>query len=81
MPDFENIRSRQYRPDPEKCCSACVFGEGEHADWCVVDLSGERPPFPFGPPEFVLSRGGNYRRFSRREIERQNLLAAMGSDL
>lgn len=23
-----------YRPDPEYCCEACVFGRGEHAIWC-----------------------------------------------
>jgi hypothetical protein len=28
------ITSRPYQPDPETCCEACVFGRGEHAEWC-----------------------------------------------
>jgi len=31
MSDFT---SRVYRPDPEQCCEACVFGRGVHAEWC-----------------------------------------------
>jgi len=29
------IKSRVYRPNPYKCCERCVFGSGEHADWCM----------------------------------------------
>lgn len=28
------IQSRDYRPNPEFCCEACVFGRGPHAEWC-----------------------------------------------
>jgi len=24
----------QAKPDPAMCCDACVFGRGEHAEWC-----------------------------------------------
>ena len=30
-PDFT---SRRYQPDPEKCCERCVFGRGQHAEFC-----------------------------------------------
>ena len=29
---MSEITSRPYRP--EQCCEACVFGRGEHAEWC-----------------------------------------------
>lgn len=32
-----DIHSNPYRPDPEQCCERCVFGTGEHADWCEED--------------------------------------------
>jgi hypothetical protein len=32
MPDAE-LMSRPYQPG-EKCCERCVFGRGEHAEWC-----------------------------------------------
>jgi hypothetical protein len=28
------ITSLPYRPDPELCCDACVFGTKKHAEWC-----------------------------------------------
>ncbi|MEN6537694.1 MAG: hypothetical protein ABFD89_28840 [Bryobacteraceae bacterium] len=31
---MSDIVSRRYRPNPDKCCEACCFGQGEHADWC-----------------------------------------------
>jgi hypothetical protein len=34
---MEDIQSRPYKPDPEKCCEACVFGTGLHAPWCEYD--------------------------------------------
>lgn len=30
------LYSRPYKPDPEKACEACIFGAGEHAEWCPV---------------------------------------------
>ena len=30
----DNITSRAYRPNKDVCCEACVFGRGEHSDWC-----------------------------------------------
>jgi hypothetical protein len=29
-----DITSRPYRPSGDWCCEACVFGRGEHAEWC-----------------------------------------------
>src|ERR1700690_3328585 len=34
MTDRDGNRSNPYRPDPAHCCEACVFGRGEHAEWC-----------------------------------------------
>jgi hypothetical protein len=31
-----SITSMPFRPNPEMCCEACVFGRGEHAEWCYV---------------------------------------------
>jgi hypothetical protein len=31
---MSDIVSRPFHPDPEYCCEACVFGRGEHSDWC-----------------------------------------------
>ncbi len=28
------IQVAQYHPNPSKCCKACVFGRGPHAEWC-----------------------------------------------
>lgn len=28
------IYSRTFKPAPSMCCSACVFGQGEHEPWC-----------------------------------------------
>jgi hypothetical protein len=30
-----DLVSRAYRPDSEKCCESCVFGKGEHANFCA----------------------------------------------
>ena len=35
---MDKIVSRQYKPNPAKCCEACVFGRGEHAAWCTVQV-------------------------------------------
>lgn len=47
------LQSRPYRPNPEMACEKCVFGSGEHADWCpwLEDTrSHEGPePAPFKP--------------------------------
>ncbi|MFH1111002.1 MAG: hypothetical protein V1790_17655 [Planctomycetota bacterium] len=29
-----DLRSRPYNPDPAMACEKCVFGTGEHAEWC-----------------------------------------------
>ena len=34
MSDFPDFKSRRYQPDPAQCCERCVFGRGEHAEWC-----------------------------------------------
>lgn len=34
MMDRDGPRSNPYRPSPDACCEACVFGRGEHAEWC-----------------------------------------------
>jgi hypothetical protein len=28
------IQSRPYKPDSNKCCQACAFGTGKHAEFC-----------------------------------------------
>jgi hypothetical protein len=33
-----DLNSRPFRPDPQQCCDRCVFGGGQHADWCTVGL-------------------------------------------
>jgi hypothetical protein len=40
MSDHDGNTSNPYRPNPEKCCEACVFGSGKHGDWCVLPLPG-----------------------------------------
>ena len=32
--DRDGNRSNPYKPNPQQCCEACVFGRGEHAEWC-----------------------------------------------
>ncbi len=29
-----DLNSRPFRPDPQQCCEACVFGKGEHSEFC-----------------------------------------------
>lgn len=48
--DRDGNRSNPYRPSAAQCCEACVFGRGEHADWCLAGLSGFSPYLPFGIP-------------------------------
>ena len=33
---MEKLTSRPYKPSPMKACETCVFGRGEHAEWCLV---------------------------------------------
>jgi len=35
MSDRDGNRSNPYKPDPARCCEACVFGRGEHAAFCL----------------------------------------------
>lgn len=45
-----DLMSRPYRPNPNLCCEACVFGRGEHAEGAgcraarklPVESNGER---------------------------------------
>jgi len=37
MTDRDGNRSNPYKPDPEKCCEACVFDRGEHAPYCRLN--------------------------------------------
>ena len=32
--DRDGNRSNPYKPNPEQCCEACVFGAAKHAEWC-----------------------------------------------
>jgi len=41
MADHDGNCSNPYHPDPEKCCEACIFGRGKHADWCTYVLTKE----------------------------------------
>lgn len=34
MNDRDGNRSNPYKPNPQQCCEACVFGTGKHAEWC-----------------------------------------------
>lgn len=31
---MSGITSRPYHPDPQMACERCVWGRGEHAEWC-----------------------------------------------
>lgn len=31
---MSDIHSNPYHPDPGHCCERCVFGSGEHAEFC-----------------------------------------------
>jgi hypothetical protein len=33
---MSEITSRVYQPNAAMCCEACVFGRGEHAEWCTA---------------------------------------------
>ena len=69
MPDFENIRSRPYRP--KMACPACCFGADDHAKFCKFwdEVWDE------GDVQDALDRADCLA------VERENLLDAMGSDL
>jgi hypothetical protein len=47
MTDRDGPRSNPYHPNPEQCCEACVFGAGEHAEWCGLGIE----PTPALPSE------------------------------
>jgi hypothetical protein len=32
------IVSRVYQPNPAYCCERCVFGRGQHAEWCQAGI-------------------------------------------
>jgi hypothetical protein len=34
--DKDGNRSNPYRPDPAKCCEACIFSGCDHAEWCPL---------------------------------------------
>lgn len=54
-----DLMSRPYKPDPAACCEACVFGRGEHAEWCRERIRMElRRLFPCGLPPFDLDPSG-----------------------
>jgi hypothetical protein len=35
---LSDLVSRPYNPDPDHCCERCVFGTGQHAEWCEVRI-------------------------------------------
>jgi hypothetical protein len=39
--DRDGNRSNPYRPNPEHCCEACVFGKGPHSVWCPAGIDLE----------------------------------------
>jgi hypothetical protein len=43
---MSDLMSRPYKPDPARCCEACAFGRGEHAEWCVVRTCAKPPQQP-----------------------------------
>ena len=64
MSDFPDFSSRRYQPSADKCCERCVFGRGEHAEWCkewqgedIALMDFEAAPTLLGPlimREFVV---------------------------
>jgi hypothetical protein len=42
-------------------CEKCVYGSGEHAEWCVVQLTESDKKYYAALFPFVTTRGGNYR--------------------
>jgi hypothetical protein len=53
-----DIVSRPYQPDA--CCEACVFGRGEHAEWCVRQ-----------PGVITLARLSDWRKEMRQTARRE----------
>jgi|GEM_PF-2224506 len=47
----DTIVSRVYKLNPDVCCERCVFGRGEHAEWCW--------PCPTCQSRIVLDSKGN----------------------
>ena len=48
---MSDTTSRPYRPNPEMACERCVFGRGEHAEFCPKDapyVGTPRPPWMDG---------------------------------
>lgn len=41
-----DLVSRVYKPDPSMCCEACVFGRGEHSEFCAVTGLQPLGPIP-----------------------------------
>lgn len=39
--DRDGPRSNPYHLNPDKACEACVFGTGEHSDWCEAEKLSE----------------------------------------
>jgi len=33
---MDEIVSRVYQPAADQCCQACVFGSGDHAEFCTA---------------------------------------------
>jgi hypothetical protein len=48
------IHSNLYKPNPNITCELCVFGRGEHADWC------EKRPHPPTHPSDLLTISYTY---------------------
>jgi len=38
---MSHIQSRPNNPNPAMCCEACVYGRGEHADWCIDKMQNQ----------------------------------------
>jgi hypothetical protein len=51
--DRDGNRSNPYKPNPKYACECCIFGTGEHADWCksrlsALEPSGDKPSVKHG---------------------------------
>jgi hypothetical protein len=74
----------QAEPNPEMCCEACVFGSGEHAEWCVA-LTDEFVQDCVVSDQFVRTgrdeffRAGIYRDDALFEARRSNLVGPDGA--
>ncbi len=65
MTDRDGNRSNPYKPNPEKCCEACIFGSGEHVDWC------ERSPLTPAQREWLAGGSTFAERYAAARLRKR----------